>query len=1005
MKRKFYRLASIVMCLAMALSLMTPAAFAQEECQHDYEGSRNILRAPTCLQGGVAMDICNLCGNKAFLAVPAAHTYNDEADKVEEPTCDAEGVKYWYCTICNPEMLEDGEDVKTEAIPATHTYGEEVDYLLPNCEEAGRFVRACLVCGEYEVLYVNEETAPLGHQTEEVSVDATCQAAGKLIVRCTVCEEVLEETELADQPMLDHEMAAEAVTVVEADCENDGQKAFVCVNYAECGYVFEETAEVIAAVGHTEVIVPAQEATCQDDGVGHKECQVCGVVLEEEVIIPASSQECQKDEKVLRPAACDVFGIAEIYCKVCGANHGYKLIDFVHQEGEAIINLEPTCLEEGEKEYFCALCGISLRKEVIPAAGHLYAEIPELVENCVEGITATLRCTICDDVKQVAFDGSLICDQHNLIYRYEAATCTLPGQLVEACKDCDLEEVHKPHEEDAPLGHQVSDELITLTAPTCTEAGEAAKACTRCLENIEIIVLDPLGHDMQQDMIQNPTCVETGLANEYCQVCGETFAENVEVPALESCTELMVEVLINGDCAHHGIEKQICTICQKESYRIIPAGHVAGEVEITAESTCAAEGKGVIKCLRCEETLEEIQIDCKEHVYAEAADYVSAATCDEGAVEYFCCTECNAEKNLELADVLKIEVGPALGHQMADETTYLPAECVYAGREVKKCTACEYFEVIAIDRNAPATGHQVEYTMEDANCTEPSMSVGACTVCGKVVDAIVVELEGENKPLGHTAAEEWVVVSTATCMEAGLEELHCVTCDYVMETREIPVCECNRVNTLTLVEADCSIGRNQIVMTECEFCHKDMGLRIVPFQHEYLEEDDVIAVEPTCVAAGLMLRTCIACKLVEEVELPMLEHVENDEDQFEIISADCVNPDHIVVRCKACDTILKDDVVENSVALGHVYGVYDPDLGEIVCVYCHEIQPEEAAEIEVEEPAAEEPAAEEAVEIEVEEPAAEEAAEVEVEVPAVEELVEIEVEEPAAEETEEIIEE
>ena len=82
-----------------------------------------------------------------------------------------------------------------------------------------------------------------------------------------------------------------------------------------------------------------------------------------------------------------------------------------------------------------------------------------------------------------------------------AATCTEAGEEERVCTECGAKETRAV----AALGHRF--EVRVISAATCTEAGEEERVCTECGAK-ETAAVAPLGHD---------------VAEGICALCGETF--------------------------------------------------------------------------------------------------------------------------------------------------------------------------------------------------------------------------------------------------------------------------------------------------------------------------------------------------------------------------------------------------------------------------------------------------------------------------------------------------
>ncbi len=116
---------------------------------------------------------------------------------------------------------------------------------------------------------------------KENVVEATCTEDGSYesVVYCSVCgEELSRETVTVDALGHDYEAVVTAPT-----CTEGGYTTYTC---SRCGdtYVADET----AALGHTEEIIPAVEATCTETGLTEGvKCAVCGEILVAQEVVPA----------------------------------------------------------------------------------------------------------------------------------------------------------------------------------------------------------------------------------------------------------------------------------------------------------------------------------------------------------------------------------------------------------------------------------------------------------------------------------------------------------------------------------------------------------------------------------------------------------------------------------------------------------------------------------------------------------------------------------------------
>ena len=184
-----------------------------------------------------------------------------------DSTCSREGSVSLKCAICGK-----GKDIAVKTKPHTPEIFAEVK---ATCTAPGtKQGEKCKVCGK--TLGGFEVIAALGH-TEEIipAVAATCTETGLTEgKKCSRCDEILvAQTKIE---ALGHNYEAVDGTAVEATCTEAGKKADM--KCTRCGDVV--TGETIAALGHTEEIIPAVAPTCTETGLTEgKKCSHCGEIL------------------------------------------------------------------------------------------------------------------------------------------------------------------------------------------------------------------------------------------------------------------------------------------------------------------------------------------------------------------------------------------------------------------------------------------------------------------------------------------------------------------------------------------------------------------------------------------------------------------------------------------------------------------------------------------------------------------------------------------------------
>ena len=272
-------------------------------CENDNHKLTEETKDATCTEGGYVRSTCP-CGYDVTTETEAlGHSYSTVENK---PTCDTDGSIVYTCSVCGhsyEEILsatghshtltaeqaatctEDG--YKTYTCSCGDSYTETVKALghnetaavtAPTCTEEGYTTYTCSVCGNVRTDHFVDAT---GHNCGEgeITKAPTCTEAGVRTFSCANCDHSYTEA-------------------IEATGHKYGEEA-TCTTPQVCMVC---SAELAAALGHTEVIDSAVAATCTETGLTEgKHCSVCNTVLVAQTVVPALGHSYGDWEVIVQP--------------------------------------------------------------------------------------------------------------------------------------------------------------------------------------------------------------------------------------------------------------------------------------------------------------------------------------------------------------------------------------------------------------------------------------------------------------------------------------------------------------------------------------------------------------------------------------------------------------------------------------------------------------------------------------------------------------------------------
>ena len=401
-------------------------------CTHDYV--RVITKEATCKEAGESVEKCTKCGAVkpgSWQAIPQLTTHGETyISGKQEATCTTPGYIKYTCNVCGVLVDEKTLPMDPSNHPKDSVVDRKQDVKGSNCKTKGyTATKYCNAC-QKPVDPVYGEVGP--HNWVFVADDnqANCAREGKSGWQCSVCHEWKDVTII---PKKAH-IKGQYRLVSEATCTRPAVYEYWCANEA-CKHAYMGEFEVGNKKPHTS-------------GKGY----------------------------VKTPATCTTKGVKAWDCTVCGAEAFYtEEIPALNHKNTEIVNVKPTCTEDGAIIKKCKDCGKELEKSVVPAIGHKWSEYTKAAKDCIPGEKG-LKCLNCGATKDVTVVKAPKDHTAGEYTQTKAPTCTEKGEEVSKCTVCnavvDTREV-------AAKGHTAG-EWITVRQPSASQNGKMIQKCTVC---------------------------------------------------------------------------------------------------------------------------------------------------------------------------------------------------------------------------------------------------------------------------------------------------------------------------------------------------------------------------------------------------------------------------------------------------------------------------------------------------------------------------------------------
>ncbi|MBE6751564.1 MAG: hypothetical protein E7556_03445 [Ruminococcaceae bacterium] len=482
---------------------------------------------------------------------------------------------------------------------------------------------------------------------------------------------------------------------------------------------------------------------------------------------------------------------------------------------------------------------------------------------------------------------------------------------------------------------------------------------------VDIYFASENGHQMFVETEQIETHIEERNIDVTTKTSVYEVAEKIENP---------VEIVIPDD----NVPLATTTEAEVKEQSVMVQGpptdglgtvHTHNEVTEEVKPTCTKDGKTIVRCSDCGETISETIISALGHTVV--GTVTTKPTCKGAGLRTDSCSVCG--------EVIAETVLASTGHT-AKTVTAKPT-CTMSGKTVVSCTVCgekisetvnnatghkEIFggtkdshtecetcrvvlskshtfkEIVTeptcttdgvktyicecgyiYEEKITSLGHTTETKTVEPTCTKTGKTTVSCSVCEEIIS------ETEIEKLPHT---EKTTTVEPTCTETGKTTVSCSVCEEIISETEIPKIE--HTAETTTVEPTCTEDGSET--TVCTVCGEELYYTVLG---KTGHTEEVTTVEPTCTENGSKTTKCSVCdETLSTAVLAKTGHTEN----VTTVNPTCTETGKTTVTCTVCDEVISETVLS---ATGHTEINGGTDAVHTKCSVCdlpleteHELQ-------------------------------------------------------------------
>ena len=465
-------------------------------------------------------------------------------------------------------------------------------------------------------------------------------------------------------------------------------------------------------------------------------------------------------------------------------------------------------------------------------------------------------------------------------------------------------------------------------------------------------------HQYSAEVTTEPTHTNTGVLTKKCSVCGDSFTETLDkIPydlqfdmgnyqtvdihcdGMKTASDL---IITSSDESVAGASARVTNSSEDGTDLALTVfGNKPGMSTVTISDANDGTVYGTAH-INVNKVREETSRICKDKEVTFDVHYISNDKNDDPSITFSKELDFDLIDSIETAEVISYDNGLSVGN-VVPHSKQLTMSFKQDGATDMSLYNSDG-ELISV-YHLTVGGHNYTLTNKtEATCITRSEEIYECDYCG----------DSYTKEVGDFADHNWsdnyTIDKKPTCIEEGLESIHCTVCNQINEGTQRYVAKIDHEYSDWVVTKPATCTEDGIREQVCSGCGDKITEAIEAKGHIW-RAGFIVDKEATCEESGIKSIHCAACDIVKEgseKEIPATGHQWEEEYTVDKTSS-CTEEGSESIHCAVCEAI-KEDSARAIAKVPHPYGEWSTakeptcsavGIKERICMVCGDKETEE----------------------------------------------------------------